>query len=114
MAECIFCKIISGEIPGDIVYQDNQIVAIKDIDPKAPIHILIVPRKHIPSLNDLDEGDSDLMGHIFMVAATLAKDKGIAEKGYRIVNNCGVEGGQTVEHIHFHLLGGRNMTWPPG
>ncbi len=114
LADCIFCKIISGEISGDIIYQDDKVIAIKDIDPKAPVHILIIPRDHIPSLNDIDEYNSGLIGHIFMVAATLARDKGIAEKGYRVVNNCGAEGGQTVGHIHFHLLGGRNMTWPPG
>lgn len=114
MKDCIFCKIASSEIPGDIVYQDDRVIAINDIDPKAPIHILIMPKDHIPSLNDLGENEDDLIGHIFKVAAALANTKGISEKGYRVVNNCGAEGGQTVDHIHFHLLGGRNMAWPPG
>jgi histidine triad (HIT) family protein len=109
-----FCKIASGEVPGDMVYRDERVIAINDIDPKAPVHILIMPKDHIPSLNDIDQEKSDLVGHIFMVAAKLASQKGIAKKGYRVVNNCGVEGGQSVEHIHFHLLGGRNMAWPPG
>jgi len=114
LSDCIFCKIASGEIPGDIVYQDDSIIAINDIDPKAPVHILIMPKSHIPSLNELDEGSKDIVAHIFMAAAKIAKAKGIAEKGYRVVNNCGVEGGQSVAHIHFHLLGGRSMGWPPG
>jgi histidine triad (HIT) family protein len=114
LKDCIFCKIASGEVPGDMVYRDERVIAINDIDPKAPVHILIMPKDHIPSLNDIDQEKSDLVGHIFMVAAKLASQKGIAKKGYRVVNNCGVEGGQSVEHIHFHLLGGRNMAWPPG
>lgn len=114
MSDCIFCKIASGDIPGDIVYQDDRVIAVNDIDPKAPVHILIMPKKHIPSLNEIDDSNKDIMAHILTVAANLAKAKGVAEKGYRIVNNCGVQGGQSVEHIHFHLLGGRSLTWPPG
>ena len=114
MSDCIFCKIASGDIPGDIVYQDDRVIAVNDIDPKAPVHILIMPKKHIPSLNEIDDSNKDIMAHILTVAANLAKTKGVAEKGYRIVNNCGVQGGQSVEHIHFHLLGGRSLTWPPG
>lgn len=114
MSDCIFCKIASGDIPGDIVYQDDRVIAVNDIDPKAPVHILIMPKKHIPSLNEIDDSNKDIMAHILTVAANLAKAKGVAEKGYRIVNNCGVQGGQSVGHIHFHLLGGRSLTWPPG
>lgn len=114
MSDCIFCKIAFGDIPGDIVYQDDRVIAVNDIDPKAPVHILIMPKTHIPSLNEIDDSNKDIMAHILTVAANLAKAKGVAEKGYRIVNNCGVQGGQSVEHIHFHLLGGRSLTWPPG
>lgn len=114
MSDCIFCKIASGDIPGDVVYQDDRVIAVNDIDPKAPVHILIMPKTHIPSLNEIDESNKDILAHILTVAANLAKAKGVAEKGYRIVNNCGVQGGQSVEHIHFHLLGGRSLTWPPG
>ncbi|HOO11728.1 MAG TPA: histidine triad nucleotide-binding protein [Bacillota bacterium] len=114
MSDCIFCKIASGDIPGDIVYQDDRVIAVNDIDPKAPVHILIMPKTHIPSLNEIDESNKDILAHILTVAANLAKTKGVAEKGYRVVNNCGVQGGQSVEHIHFHLLGGRSLTWPPG
>jgi histidine triad (HIT) family protein len=114
LSDCIFCKIASGDIPGDIVYQDDRVIAVNDIDPKAPVHILIMPKAHIPSLNEIDDSNKDIMAHILTVAANLAKTKGVAEKGYRIVNNCGVQGGQSVGHIHFHLLGGRSLTWPPG
>jgi histidine triad (HIT) family protein len=114
LSDCIFCKIISGDIPGDIVYQDDRVMAINDIDPKAPVHILIMPKEHIPSLLEVGEGKEDILSHILMVAGRLARDKGIAEKGFRVVNNCGEEGGQSVGHIHFHLLGGRYMQWPPG
>lgn len=114
MSDCIFCKIASGDIPGDVVYQDDRVIAVNDIDPKAPVHILIMPKTHIPSLNEIDESNKDILAHILTVAANLAKTKGVAEKGYRVVNNCGVQGGQSVEHIHFHLLGGRSLTWPPG
>jgi len=114
LSDCIFCKIIAGEIPGDIVYQDDKVIAINDIDPKAPVHILIMPKEHISSLNEVDENNRDIVSHSFMVAKKLAETKGMAEKGFRVVNNCGTEGGQTVGHIHFHLMGGRNMSWPPG
>ncbi|MBA1337157.1 MAG: Bis(5'-nucleosyl)-tetraphosphatase (asymmetrical) [Firmicutes bacterium] len=114
MSDCIFCKIIDGEIPGDMVYQDDRVVAINDIDPKAPVHILIMPKKHIPSLLEVEQEEQNILSHIMMVAARLAREKGISEKGFRVVNNCGEEGGQSVGHIHFHLLGGRYMQWPPG
>jgi len=114
MSECLFCGIIKGEVKGQIVHQDNSVVAFKDISPKAPMHILIVPRKHIATLLDLEEGDKGIIGDIFSVAAKLAKDHRVAEDGFRIVVNCGPGAGQSVYHIHFHLLGGRPFTWPPG
>lgn len=114
MSDCIFCKIINGEIPGDKVYEDDKVIAINDIDPQAPVHILIMPKEHIKSIMEINEDNADILSYIFKVATQLAVDKGIAEEGFRIVNNCGKEGGQTVDHIHFHLLGGRFMTWPPG
>jgi histidine triad (HIT) family protein len=112
--DCVFCKIANGEIPTNKVYEDDQIIAFKDLDPQAPVHILLIPKQHIDSLNKIDEKTSSVISHIFMVASSLAKKYGIAEDGYRIVNNCGVNGGQTVMHLHFHLLGGRSMKWPPG
>lgn len=111
---CIFCKIINGEIPSQKVYEDDRILAFKDINPAAPIHIVIVPKEHISSANEINDSNKDVVGHIFAVAAVLAKENGIAERGYRIVNNCGEEGGQSVNHLHFHLIGGRNLQWPPG
>lgn len=112
--DCIFCSIIKGEIPSDKVYEDDSILAFKDINPAAPVHIIIIPKTHISSANELNDSNCDIVGHIFKIAAKLAKEMGISEKGYRIVNNCGDEGGQTVKHLHFHLLGGRSMQWPPG
>ena len=106
---CIFCRIISGEIPSDIVYQDEQIVAFRDIDPKAPVHLLLVPRKHIESAAGLSEDEASIMGHLVTVANRLAIEAGVSEKGYRLVVNCGPEGGQEVPHLHLHLLGGRQM-----
>lgn len=109
MEECLFCKIAAGEIEADIVYKDDRVVAFKDIEPKAPVHILIIPRKHIPALVDLEDDDYSLVGHIYKVANKLAVEKGIAEDGFRIVANCNEEGGQVVFHLHFHLLGGRQL-----
>ena len=114
MADCLFCKIISGEIKGAIVHQDNDLVAIKDINPQAPLHVLIMPRRHIATINDLMPADDALVGSMFRAAAALAKQHGYAERGYRTVFNCNAEAGQSVFHIHMHLLGGRSMTWPPG
>jgi histidine triad (HIT) family protein len=111
---CLFCGIIQGSVKGDVIYQDTSVVAFRDIRPQAPVHILIVPRKHVATLLDLGEGDKDLIGHTFQVAAALAKDEGVAKSGFRIVINCGPQAGQTVYHIHFHLLGGRTFSWPPG
>ncbi len=111
--DCIFCKIANGEIPSKKAYEDDQILAFYDLDPQAPVHILLIPKNHISSANELTEENSKVVSHIFVVAAKLAKELGL-EKGYRIVNNCGEDGGQTVQHLHFHLLGGRSMKWPPG
>jgi histidine triad (HIT) family protein len=114
MADCLFCGIIEGRIKGAIVYQDDAVVAFKDIGPKAPVHILIVPRKHVASVSDLEAADGPLVGAIFIAAAKLAKDFGIAESGYRVVVNNGAAAGQSVFHLHYHLLGGRQLGWPPG
>jgi histidine triad (HIT) family protein len=111
--DCIFCKIVSGEIPSDKIYEDEKILAFRDITPAAPVHILLIPKKHIASLTEICEGDLELIGHIFLKAAAIAKDQGCSD-GYRIVNNCGKLGGQTVNHLHFHILSGRQMQWPPG
>lgn len=114
MAESIFSKIIKREIPADIVFEDDEIIAINDINPQAPVHILIIPKKEIATLNDLNENDANLIGKIVLVAKNLANQKGIAEDGYRLLVNCNKNAGQTVFHIHFHLLGGRVFGWPPG
>ncbi len=107
--DCIFCRIISGEIPSDILYQDEQVVAFRDINPKAPVHLLLVPREHIESVAELSEDEASIMGHLVAVANRLAREAGISEKGYRLVVNSGPEGGQEVPHLHLHLLGGRQM-----
>ena len=114
MADCLFCRIISGDINASPVYQDDDIVAIKDINPQAPLHALIMPRRHIATINDLKPGDDALVGSMFRVAAQLAKQHGYDQRGYRTVFNCNAEAGQSVFHIHLHLLGGRAMNWPPG
>ncbi|MCM0648828.1 histidine triad nucleotide-binding protein [Clostridium swellfunianum] len=114
MDNCIFCSIIQGKIPSQKVYEDDQIFAFKDINPEAPVHVLIIPKKHIASINELDEDNSQVIGHIYGAAKKIAKELGIAESGYRVVANCGSDAGQTVFHIHFHLLGGRSLNWPPG
>lgn len=109
MGDCIFCKIAGGEMDTELLYEDESVVAFKDINPKAPVHILIIPRKHIPTILDLNEDDNELIGHIFQVASNLARDYGIAEDGFRVVANCNEEGGQVVFHLHFHLLGGEKL-----
>ena len=114
MKDCLFCGIIGGKIRGDIVYQDETTVAFKDVNPKAPVHILIVPRKHIGALLDLKSGDESIIGNVFRVAVNLAEQEGIAKNGFRVVVNCGADAGQTVFHLHYHLLGGRRLGWPPG
>ena len=112
--DCLFCKIIAGDIPSAKVYEDDKVYAFRDIEPQAPVHILIIPKEHIASANEITEENASIVGHIFAVAAKIAKDEGIADGGYRIVNNCGQDGGQTVGHLHFHMLGGRSLQWPPG
>jgi histidine triad (HIT) family protein len=114
MADCLFCRIIAGEIPGSVVYQDDHVVAINDINPQAPTHILILPRRHIATLNDLTPGDDGIVGEMTRRAAALARERGHADGGYRTVFNCNADAGQTVFHIHLHLLGGRTFRWPPG
>jgi histidine triad (HIT) family protein len=114
MTDCLFCKIIDGEIPCDKVYEDDDVLAFRDINPQAPTHILIIPKKHIATVNDFDDADQALAGRLMLVARELAAAEGIAEDGYRLVMSCNKGGGQDVFHIHLHLLGGRQMTWPPG
>ena len=114
MTDCLFCKIIAGQIPASIVYQDDRVVAFKDINPQAPTHVLVVPRRHLASLNELTPEDDGLVGEIVRRGAALAKAAGHADRGYRTVFNCNADAGQTVFHIHLHVLGGRTMTWPPG
>lgn len=111
--DCIFCKIAAGEIPSKKAYEDESVVAFYDLEPQAPVHILIIPKKHIASCAEITEENSAVVAHIFEVAAKLGKELGL-EKGYRIVNNCGEDGGQTVHHLHFHLMGGRHFGWPAG
>ncbi|AQS09010.1 HIT-like protein [Clostridium saccharobutylicum] len=114
MEGCIFCKIVNGEIPSNKLYEDDKVYAFYDINPEAPTHFLVIPKDHIESANALDEKNVDIISHIFMVINKLVVDLGISDKGYRIVNNCGEDGGQTVNHLHFHVLGGRSLQWPPG
>lgn len=112
--DCLFCRIAAGEIPAKVVYHDEQLTAFRDINPQAPTHILIIPNRHLESIADVAEADRDLIAAMVSLANQLASDEGIAESGYRLVNNKGANGGQTVPHLHVHLLGGRPMTWPPG
>jgi histidine triad (HIT) family protein len=114
MQDCLFCKIINKEIPAEIVYEDEQVLAFKDINPMAPVHLIIIPKKHIPTLPDMDEKDTLLMGQVQLTAARLAVNMGLTEGGFRLVSNCGHDAQQTVMHIHYHLLAGRNLNWPPG
>lgn len=111
---CIFCEIIEKKRPAKIIYEDELAVAFEDINPQAPVHALVIPKKHIPTNLDIKKEDYALIGHMFQVANKIAKDKGIAERGFRVVMNCNHESGQTVFHIHLHILGGRHMHWPPG
>ena len=112
--DCLFCKIVAGEIPSTRVAEDELVIAIRDIAPRAPTHILVLPRDHIASAADLTDANAELLGRIFAMAADIARSEGIAEGGYRIVTNIGTWGGQTVDHLHFHLMGGRAFSWPPG
>ncbi len=112
--DCIFCRIASGRAEAKVLYEDELAVAFEDIRPQAPVHVLVIPKKHIPNNLALTEEDAPLVGHLFLVANRIAKEKGIAERGFRLVTNCNSEAGQTVFHLHLHLLGGRLMHWPPG
>ena len=114
MTDCLFCKIRDGEIPADVVYENDEVLAFRDVNPQAPVHVLIVPRKHIATVNDVQPDDAAVMGKLFLAAQQIAAQEGIADDGYRLVVNCNSKAGQTVFHIHMHVLGGRNMTWPPG
>ncbi len=114
MSKTIFQKIADREIPADIVFEDDKCVAFRDVSPKAPTHVLVIPREPIPSLEQLSEKDEALLGHMWMVIPKVARELGVAEGGYRVVVNCGKDGGQSVDHLHFHILGGRQLDWPPG
>jgi histidine triad (HIT) family protein len=114
VTDCLFCKIVAGDIPAKIVYKDEHLVAFQDVNPQAPTHVLIVPRRHVASLNELTESDDALVGEMVRRAAALASQYGHAERGYRTVFNCNADAGQSVFHIHLHVLGGRAMGWPPG
>jgi len=111
---CLFCRVVAGEVPARLLHQDEQLIAFGDINPQAPLHALIVPRRHIPTLNDLGPGDDALVGSMFRIAAALAAERGYADRGYRTVFNCNREAGQSVFHVHLHLLAGRGLAWPPG
>lgn len=111
---CLFCRLVAGEIPATKAYEDSRTLAFADINPQAPVHLLVIPKKHIPSAHDLDPADNDLVGHIMQVIAKLAKETGVDAAGYRVVTNNGPAAGQSVFHLHFHLLGGRDLSWPPG
>ena len=112
MADCLFCKMVAGEIKPDVVYEDEELLAFRDINPRAPVHILVIPKTHIATLNDLNE--ASLAGKLLLTVANIAKQEGLAEDGYRTVINCNNHGGQEVFHLHLHLLGGRQLGWPPG
>ncbi|MEW6201149.1 MAG: histidine triad nucleotide-binding protein [bacterium] len=114
MDDCLFCKIAKGEIPTEFVYEDEHVVAFRDIKPVAPIHVLVIPRRHIVYVTDLSEKDGELLGKVYAAINKIAKSEGIAESGFRVVSNCKRDGQQMVLHLHFHIIGGRQMTWPPG
>ncbi|SRR5690554_518756 len=114
MSDCIFCKMASGEIKPDVVYEADTVLAFRDINPQAPTHVLVIPKRHIPTLNDVEPNDRELIGDLYLVAQEVARREGIAESGYRTVFNCRGDGGQEVYHLHLHVLGGRRMQWPPG
>ena len=111
---CLFCKIIAGDIPADVVFESDDVVAFRDINPQAPTHVVIIPKRHISTINDLAESDTDVLGRLYLAAKEIATKEGISEPGYRTVMNCNAAAGQTVFHIHLHLLGGRDLSWPPG
>jgi histidine triad (HIT) family protein len=112
--DCLFCRIIAGEVPAEIVHQDERSIALRDINPQAPIHVLVIPREHIESLDEATQRDESMLGHLLRVAARVANEAGLSENGYRTVINTGAGSGQSVFHLHLHILGGRQMNWPPG
>jgi histidine triad (HIT) family protein len=114
MRDCLFCKIINGDIPAEIVYEDDAVLAFRDINAQAPTHVLVIPRTHIATINDIQPDQGELIGKMYLAAKQVAKQEGISESGYRTVMNCGEGAGQTVFHIHLHVLGGRSLGWPPG
>lgn len=114
VTDCLFCKIVANELPSQKVYENDRILAFEDISPAAPVHVLIIPKHHIASVMEIGETQYDVVAEIHKVAQHVAREKGVAEKGFRLVNNLGEEGGQTVDHLHYHLLGGRHLSWPPG
>lgn len=111
---CLFCRMVSGEIKPDVVFQDEAVLAFRDINPQAPVHVLVIPKRHIATLNDLEPGDGDLVEKMLLAAKEVARQTGVAEAGYRTVMNCNADAGQSVFHLHLHVLGGRIMSWPPG
>lgn len=113
-SDCLFCKVVAGELPAEIIFESETVVAFRDINPKAPTHVLLIPKRHIATINDLVDGDQEIIGEMFLSVARLADDEGFADDGYRVVMNCNAAAGQTVFHIHLHLLAGRQLTWPPG
>lgn len=114
MSDCLFCKINNGDIPADILYQDDDVTVFRDVSPQAPVHFLVIPKKHISTINDLQTTDGELIGQMMLAAKNVAAEQGVAEGGFRTTMNCNENGGQSVYHIHLHVLGGRAMNWPPG
>jgi histidine triad (HIT) family protein len=114
MSDCLFCKMVAGEIKPDVVFEDDAVLAFRDVNPQAPLHVLIIPRTHIATTNDLTADNADIVGKLYLAAKQIAADEGVAEPGYRMVMNCNPGAGQSVYHIHLHVLGGRSMGWPPG
>ena len=114
MADCLFCKMIAGEIKPDVVFEDDEVLAFRDVNPQVPLHVLVIPKIHISTVNDLTPEHASLVGGMYLAAQKIAADEGVAEPGYRMVMNCNAEAGQSVYHIHLHVLGGRPMSWPPG
>ena len=114
MSDCIFCKIIAGDIPAEIIYQNDDVLAFRDLNPQAPLHVLVIPKKHIATINDMTAADAELVGKLYLAAQTIARQEGVADDGYRTVMNCNALAGQTVFHMHLHVLAGRAMNWPPG
>lgn len=113
-SDCVFCRISRGELESQTVHEDEEAIAFRDLNPQAPVHVLVVPRRHVPSVDHLSDGDRELAGHLLLVAREVARAEGLSDDGYRVVANIGSRGGQTVDHLHLHVLGGRRMTWPPG